>query len=346
MSSHETPCRAPAAADPGPRPFAPRGARSVAAECARRRPAGVAAGFAGCLALALAAPAAAQPRPPEMVIEGPASLRAVAGRIRRLDAGRLTAVVRLVGLRDPGNRIRIVLVPENSRIARDTEPWVGAFADPAHDLVVLFPDRIGSYPHDSLEVVIHHEVAHVLASRAAGGGRLPRWFSEGLASVAERSWDIGDRSRFLWATITAGQPTVTALEGLFLRAENGRDAARAYVIAHAVVRDVIRRHGPGVVPRILSGVAAGKTFDNAFVDATGTTVGGAARLFWRSSGGWEEWITFLASPFTLWTLITSLALAAIWRHRLRRAERRRRWEAEEAFDADPRAEYRDGYRLH
>ena len=65
-----------------------------------------------------------------MVIEAPDGLRAVAGRIRRLDAGRLQAVMRLVGLRDPGNRIRIVLVPEGSRIARDAAPWVAAFADP------------------------------------------------------------------------------------------------------------------------------------------------------------------------------------------------------------------------
>ena len=100
------------------------------------------------------------------------------------------------------------------------------------------------------------------------------------------------------------------------------------------------------LPRILSGVAAGKTFDLAFIDATGTTVRGATRLFWRSSGGWEEWITFVASPFTLWTLITSLALAAIWRHRLRRAERRRRWEAEEALDTDPWDDHRRDYRVH
>ena len=298
----------------------------------------------GCLALACVAPASAQPRLPEMAIEAPESLRAVVNRIQRLDAGRLQAVMRLVGLRDPGNRIRVVLVPEESRIARDTAPWVAAFADASHDLIVLFPDRIGSYPHDSLEVVLHHEVAHILTARAAGGGRLPRWFNEGLASVAERTWGIGNRSRFLWATVVAGRPTVTALEGLFY--SDARDAARAYIISHAIVRDVIRRHGAAVVPRILSGVAAGKTFDLAFIDATGTTVRGATRLFWRSSGGWEEWITFVASPFTLWTLITSLALAAIWRHRLRRAERRRRWEAEEALDADAWDEHRGDYRLH
>ena len=121
----------------------------------------------GCLALACVAPASAQPHLPEMAIEAPESLRAVVGRIQRLDSGRLQAVMRLVGLRDPGNRIRVVLVPEESRIARDTAPWVAAFADPSHDLIVLFPDRIGSYPHDSLEVVLHHEVAHILTARAA-----------------------------------------------------------------------------------------------------------------------------------------------------------------------------------
>jgi hypothetical protein len=142
----------------------------------------------------------------------------------------------------------------------------------------------------------------------------------------------------------AGQPTVTTLEGLFYGDE--RDATRAYIISHAIVRDVVRRHGAAVVSRILSRVAAGATFDNAFIGATGTTVRGATRLFWRSSGGWEEWITFLASPFTLWTLITSLALAAIWRHRLRRAERRRRWEAEEAFEADTWEDNRSDFRLH
>ena len=110
--------------------------------------------------------------------------------------------------------------------------------------------------------------------------------------------------------------------------------ARAYIISHAIVRDTLRRHGASVVPRILSGVAAGATFDSAFIDATGTTVLGATRIFWRSAGGWEEWITFVASPFTLWTAITALALAAIWRHRLRRAARRREWEMEEAIERE------------
>lgn len=280
----------------------------------------------------------------ELAVEAPDQLRATADQIRRLDVARFDAIFRLIGVRDPGAPIRVVLVTENSRIARDTAPWVAAFADASNDLIVLFPARIGAYPYDSLEVVLHHEVAHILTARAAGGGRLPRWFNEGLASTAERSWGLGSRSRFVWANVTSGEPNISEVEGLF--AEGSREAARGYTISHALVRDLLQRYGPSLVPRVLSGVAAGATFDQAFVNATGTTVGGATRVFWRSAGGWEEWITFLASQYTLWTVITSLALVAIWQHRRRRAARRRQWEADEQLETETWEEHRRKYRLH
>ena len=303
----------------------------------------------GCtLLLALWAPAGvdtavAQNRLPELVVEAPDQLAAVAERMGQLDGDRFGAVMRLVGLTDPGRRIRIVLVPEESRIARDTAPWIAAFADARNDLIVLFPARIGSYPYDSLDVVLHHEVAHILASRAAGGGRLPRWFNEGLASAAERSWSLGRRSRFLWESVSGRAVTVTELEALF--GQGRPEAARAYVLAHAMVRDLLQRYGAGSVRQILGGVAAGNSFDQAFIGATGTTVTAATRSFWRSASGWEEWLTSLASPFTLWSLMTGLSLVAIWRHRRRRAERRRRWEEEERREDEGWEEHRRKYRL-
>ena len=69
-------------------------------------------------------------------------------------------------------------------------------------------------------------------------------------------------------------------------------------------------------------------------------------MFWNNSGGWEEWVTFLASPYTLWTLITSLALVAIWQHRRRRIERHKQWEEAERLEAEIWEEHRQKYRLH
>jgi len=280
----------------------------------------------------------------ELNLEAPEKLHAVAEQIKQFDKSRFDQVVRLLGITDLGGPIRVVLVPEDSRIARDTPSWVAAFANPPNDLIVLFPSRIGSYPYDSLEAVLRHEVAHILSSRAAGGNRLPRWFSEGLASTVERPWDIAVRSRFIWASITSDAPNISDIEGLF--SDNASRAARGYTISHALVRNLLTRYGPSLVPTLLAYVKSGETFDQAFLSATGTTISRATLMFWNNSGGWEEWVTFLASPYTLWTLITSLALVAIWKHRRRRIERHKQWAEAERLEAEIWEEHRQKYRLH
>jgi len=280
----------------------------------------------------------------ELHLEAPEKLQSVAAQVSQFDKARFNGILQLLRITDPGEPVRVALIPEDSRIARDTPSWVAAFADPPNDLIVLFPSRIGSYPYDSLEVVLRHEITHILASRAAGGNRLPRWFSEGLASTAERPWGVAVRSRFVWASITSGAPSISDIEGLFTDGPN--NAARGYTISHALVRDLLSRYGPSLVPTLLTNVKSGDTFDQAFLSTTGTTISRATLMFWRSSGGWEEWVTFLASPYTLWTVITGLALIAIWQHRRRRIKRHRQWEEAERLEAETWEEHRQKYRLH
>ena len=278
--------------------------------------------FLVLLTFATAMPASSQLRLPELQVEAPDQLKAISVAVRQLDIGRLGNVMRLIGLQEAGEPIRVVLVTEDSRLARDTSPWVAAFADPTNDLVVMFPARIGAYPYDSVEVVLHHEVAHILASRAAGGNHLPRWVSEGLASTSERSWGI----RLFYGT----EPEI----------------GQAYTIAHALVRNLVQRYGPSLIQRVLASMASGETFETSFFNATGSTIDSANRIFWDTGGGWEEWVTFLASPFIIWTLITILALAAIWRHRRRRAERQLQWEEDERFEDENWKIHRSNYRVH
>jgi hypothetical protein len=283
------------------------------------------------VALIGAAAAGSQPRAPELQVETLGSRPEIAGRLQRVDAEHLRTIVRLVGLDDPGEPVRVVLAPEDSQVARATPPWIAGFARSSDEIVVLFPSRSTRYPHDSLEAVLHHEIAHVLIHRAARGQPVPRWFDEGLATAAERSWTFEDRRQLAWALAAGAPSTMAGLDVMFQ--QGAGQAARAYALSGAFVRDIIDRHGIGAPARILSRLAEGAPFEDAFETATGQPLVHAERAFHAQVATWERWIPLLTSPYVLWTVTTLLALYAIRVGRWRRAERRRRWDDEELEDA-------------
>ena len=283
-------------------------------------------------------------RPIELVVEAPLALESVAAHVRSFDTERLGSVMTLTGTQQPGAPIRVILMPEESATARDTPEWVAGFADSANDLLVLFPGRIGSYPYGTLEDVVYHEVAHVLINRAANGRRVPRWFNEGLAGAAERSWGLEERSRFTWELLVGRSLTATELETLF---EQGRrEVARAYVLSEALVRDILQRHGPFTAARLLRRMGDGGSFESALYATTGLSISEHLALFWERHAVWKRWMTLAGHPFTLWSFATFLALVAIWQHRRRRFQRRRQWEMEERAEDQAWEEHRRRYRVH
>jgi len=267
---------------------------------------------------------------PELDFRAPASMAAYANRLERVDRRRILAVMRLVGLVEPGPPIRVALVPEDAGLARRTPDWVAGYTRGNSGVIVLFPERAPSYPNDSLEELLQHEVAHVLIGRAAGGRRVPRWFHEGLALAAERTWSLGDRARFIYEVARRGAVPVQGLEARF----DGDQASvmLAYSIAGAFVEDLLVEHGPQWPAHLLAAMAGGQSFDEAFHDASGSTVEAANEAFWRHRRLLAVWVPWATSPATLWSIITLLALAAIVRLKARRAARRRQWAIEEGPD--------------
>ena len=296
--------------------------------------------------LSVAGPAVTvQPALPlQIVVDAPEPLQSVAEHVRRFDVTRLDGVMRLMGMRDPGPPVRVVLLPEDSPTAREVPRWVAGFAEPSADVLVLFPARIGTYPYRSIERVLYHEVAHLLTSRVTNGAHVPRWFNEGLASAAERTWGLEDRTRFAWELVAGGPVTATQLEEMF--GQGRPEVARAYVLSDALVRDILERHGPSTAARLLSQMREGSSFDIALYGATGLTTAEHVAAFWNRSAIWERWIAFLGHPLTLWGFVTLLALLAIWQHRRRRAERQLRWELEERTEDREWEEHRRRYRVH
>lgn len=269
---------------------------------------------------------------PRLLIEGAESSPEHAGRIEGLDSGRLATAMELLGLREAGEEILLVLATEDSLAAKSAPSWISGYAFSDRGVAVLFPARTPSYPDSTFEELVLHEVGHVLVFRAVGGGEIPRWFNEGLALFIGRPWRLEDHSRVTWALVSGRQVSLADLEPFF---NSTREAARhAYALAGAFVQDLVQREGPDAVARILAAVAGGSSFEEAYASVTGTTLSEAELDFWSRHTFLYRWVPVIGSSATLWILISLLALLAFRRRRARDQELRQAWEREDLLTAD------------
>lgn len=264
-----------------------------------------------------------------LTVEAPSSLASVADRVRQIDRQPLTVALARAGLTIPP-QIHVTLIPASDPLARATPVWIVGLASGSHD-IAIFPERIGvspdSYPYDSLESVVWHEVVHLALSAQADDRPLPRWFHEGVAMSVEQGWGVGSQVQLLLAAWT--NPGVADLGRLF-RSQNQPETAKGYLLAAALVSDMRQRHGQAVPGQIVDRVARGSSFTDAFVLETGETPDDAAARAWRAYRRWTSWIPILTSASSLWVGIMLLAGLAFIARRRKRTRRRQQWDQEEA----------------
>lgn len=263
-------------------------------------------------------------QPAAVRIDAPPTLADVAARVQAIDQERVTRSLASVGLGFPA-AVHIILVDRDEPLAQQSPPWVVGQAF-GTDTIIIFPHRIGSYPYDSLEAVVIHEMAHLALSERALDAPLPRWFHEGVAVAAESGWGWGSEARLLVAA--QRDPAIEDVAALF-RSDAMPSTTTAYLLSTALVADIRRRHGPTIPGLIASRVARGETFASAFVAETGETPDAAASIAWRTYRGWV-WLSLITSASGLWGGILILAMLAYTVRIRRRRRRRRQWEAEEA----------------
>ncbi len=221
-------------------------------------------------------------------------------------------------------RVHVTLISEDDPRARDLPAWFVGVASGITD-IVIFPDRVSSYPYDSLESVMRHELVHLALNARAGGHPLPRWFHEGTAVSIESGWRVGDRLRLTVAAFSG--PPLDDVTRLF--ASDARpDTAEAYLLAAALVDDLRRAHGAALPGRVAARVAVAVPFDSAFELETGETPARAADRAWRSYRRWTTWLPLATSASAVWGLILALAFVAFFVQLSKRAQRRRQWDDE------------------
>jgi hypothetical protein len=262
-------------------------------------------------------------QPYQLKVDAPPELAGVAARVEGMDPASLARPLAAAGLELPP-QVHLILVADEHPVAGRTPTWIAGQAF-GTQTIVIYPERIGSYPYDSLESVVLHEFVHLALNVRAGGRPLPRWFHEGVAVSVESGWGIGSQARLLWAA--AHEPAINDVAMLF---ESGAvpETTTAYLLSAALVEDIRRRHGLTVPGAIAARVARGEIFDVAFARETGETVNEAAAQAWRVYRG-LRWLPILTSASGLWGGILLLALLAFAVRLRRRWQRRREWEEEE-----------------
>lgn len=272
---------------------------------------------------------------PRVRFEGPPRFTGEIGELRRIAGASAATTAEWLGLEEGGPPLRVILVSEDHRLAREAPGWISGYALSDRDTAVLFPQRVIRYPYDSLAELFVHEITHLLTHRAAGGAEIPRWFREGVALHAARGWTLSDRRHALAAGLTGGPSDLEELELAFT---SGRGSSgRAYALAGFLVDELIEGEGAQIVRRILSGTRRGLSFEDAFREASERDLDAWASGVWRRYRVWYRWVPFLTSGATLWLLVTALAVVAAVRRRRRDAEIKARWEAEEAARAQVEA---------
>ncbi len=260
----------------------------------------------------------------DLTVDTPASLAPAADRVRRVDRRQLAEALASAGLTVPP-QIYITLIAEDDLRARATPVWIVGLASGPRD-IAIFPGRIGSYPYDSLESVVWHEVVHLALSAQAGDQPLPRWFHEGVAMSIEKGWGVTSQVQLLLAA--GGSAGLADLERLF-NSDTQPETATAYLLSAAVVSDLRQRHGPAVPGAIVDRVARGATFEEAFALETGDTPDEATARAWQVYRRWTSWIPALTSAFSLWIGILVLAVVAFLATLRKRWRRRRQWDHED-----------------
>jgi hypothetical protein len=265
----------------------------------------------------------------DLTVETPASLAPAADRVRRIDRQQLAEALARAGLNLPP-QIRVTLIAEDDLRARATPVWIVGLASGPRD-IAIFPERIGSYPYDSLESVVWHEVVHLALSAQAADHPLPRWFHEGVAMSVEKGWGVTSQVQLLLAA--GGNSGLADLEGLF-NSETQPETASAYLLAAALLSDLRQRHGAAVPGAIVDRVARGAVFAEALALETGDTPDEAAARAWQIYRRWTSWIPAVTSAFSLWIGVLALAVVAFLATLRKRWRRRRQWDQEEVDARD------------
>jgi cellulose synthase operon protein C len=174
-------------------------------------------------------------------------------------------------------------------------PSLGALAVCFGPVITFVGPFSGAY---NIDMVIRHELSHTYAI-ALSGGRVPRWFTEGLSEweseLADPAW-ARESAELLSQARRAGKlRRLSELELAFIRAEDGLMMEVAYATSAYAMRYLGQTYGRDKLVAVLRGYRSGAHTDALFREHLGKELATVEKEFerWffaeldRKVSGWE-----------------------------------------------------------
>ena len=266
-----------------------------------------------------------------LVLEGPSSYRSLLEDLAERSRRFVPDLERSLGVTPAGPIVMVIIPPDPSpypevvRLDRAAPKWAAGFALASWRIGGLRIDRADTYPFGDPAGVLAHEVVHFLI-HDAGGERVPRWFSEGVATREQRRWSLRDTLVYSSNLLVGPLPTLRQMDRAF--AGSASEARLAYAASFDFVDWASGEYGEDLVRRVLAGTRD-RSFAEAWTEVAGVSLEQSEAEWRDTSLALFRWVPILTGAGGLWVAVTALFLVAAWGRRRRTARLYERWEEEE-----------------
>ena len=208
--------------------------------------------------------------------------------------------------------------------------WADGTAYPSAGAIFLKSPRIRPPQSKPLDMVLTHELTHVLFGRAFAPQQPPTWLQEGVAQLY-----AGENDPDIIYRMSRGGPLLSLDELHRGFPQDPQRADLAYAQSADFISWIRMEHGDQAIPLLLRELRAGSTLDRAIRVTTGLYVHELDQA-WRDrlNSGAPLWMVQFGKSETWWGIISFAAgIALIMAYRRRRMQLREYAEAELARDA-------------
>lgn len=195
---------------------------------------------------------------------------AEAARLARHGTKSVQALAARLGV-PVGDTIHVVLAPDEARF-RDLQPgrsptWADGVAWPASGQIFLKAPRLRADQQTRLEVVLDHELTHVLLGRAFAPQRVPTWLQEGTAQVLAGEFGPQTTQKLSEGMAVEGLLSLDSLTSKF--PDNPHRAQLAYAQSADFIGWIVKEHGEDSLRTLVKSLVHGDDVRGAMREATG-----------------------------------------------------------------------------